>query len=374
MQVTPASALPGHTLHAAQLANGGHVVVWTSNPTAANRHSVVYAQLFDADDQKQGAPITVFAAPEGSFTGFSSSGVAGLPDGSFLVSGNDSGSFTQGWSRLFVQKVSATGQLLATGGVSVPSVNGGLADQLLFDTDMSTAGFSGGPIFANPDGSYVLAVTKIVYEPGSESTQGMLLNVDSGGNVVGAPVDLVGHDYISAPAVVRLTGGNFMVAGTSSSYPSAYAVIKIVTNTGQEIGRQTLLYVSGIGITALADGTGLVWWYANQPQPAHVAQERIDANGGLAGTAPMPQPGAVRTGLSAGGYVATWPSGSQLFAQYFTSSGQASGDAFLVADNCASMFAYAVTQTPDGFSVVYEGTTSSGPQIFEIRTAAPPLN
>src|SRR5206468_1222371 len=116
-------------------------------------------------------------------------------------------------------------------------------------------------------------------------------------------------------------------------------------------------------------------WHATQPQDQFAA-ERISASGTLAGTASIPPQGNLRvTGLANGGYVATWLSGSQMLAQYFTTSGQVAGGAFVLADNVASPSRFqSITQTPDGFRVVYQATTSAGPQISEVRFSAPALN
>jgi hypothetical protein len=347
-------------LQLVQLAGGGHAVVWTGS-IASSPNPAVYAQLFDPSGQKQGAPITVFAGPltNGPIrtTWFGSGGEAGLPDGSFLVA-------AYGRGGVFVQKVSATGQLLASGGVSDPGVNGGLAAKV---ADPIALGVACGPLFANPDRSYVLELQQILT---GGFARGYLLNVDSGGNVVGAPADITGNDYFNTPAVARLTGGNFMVAGSTNNIPTTPGVIKIVTSTGQEVGRQTLIAASP-GVAALANGTGLVKWFTSVLQP-HYAAELIDESGNLVGTASTPQQNGMVTGLPHGGYVATWLSGSQVLAQYFTTSGQVAGGAFVVADNVSSVGG--VSPTPDGFRAVYQATTSAGPQIFEIRFSAPALN
>jgi hypothetical protein len=366
VQVSSTAAFPGDSLHAAQLANGGHVVVWSS--AAGTTPSQLFAQMFDVSGAKVGEPVSVFGP-----SSFYSHGVVGLPDGSFLVSGSSTiieAASNTPHTRLYVQKVSGSGQLLPTGGVSDVQVNGGLADRLLSADLATTVDFWGGPFFINPDGGYVLAVRSDSRPIPQQFIDESLLNVDSTGNVVGAPVELGGEGF-GRPAIARLGGGNLLFARTDLvAGPGVFVFApvswQIVTNTGQVIAQQTLgANTSSPQVTELADGTGLLVW--SDPAAQGLLAERIDGSGNVLGTATMPSNAGSATALAGGGFVFTWTSGSQILAQYFTNSGTPQGASFVVADNVdtgTSIPWYWIDATTDGFIAVYQ---TAGKQIYEVR-------
>ena len=372
VQVTSASAASG--IHVAQFPNGGHVVIWdlggqTDDP---NNPGSVYAQVFDANEQKVGSPITVFSGGRG----FASGGVAALPDGSFAVSGETTKVDTATnhlLDRLFVQKVGTSGRLLPGGGIPDADVNSGLADLVHSEDNGQLVSVSGGPFFVNGDGSYALALTRNEFQqqPAQETSTDWLLNVDAAGIAEGQPVEIGTQSTQSGgpPVIARLTGGNFLFASTPmvtdgrGGFVFGPVTWKVVTGTGQVVAQQALeAGAQNPEVAALADGTGLLAWTRNNAMLA----ERIDGNGNVVATASTPNTPATVTGLAGGGYVSTWVSGTQILAQYFTSSGAAAADPFVVADNVA--FFYTVARTSDGFIVVYSATDK---QVYEVQVKAP---
>jgi hypothetical protein len=366
--------------YVAQLAGGGQVVVWESG---ASGTTSIYAQVLDANRERVGNPIAVFGP--GSTNGWQVGGVVGLPDGSFLVTGSGE-SVVSGAAeiRLYVQRVSATGELLASGGVSDAGVNGGLADRLLSSSQSDTLAFIAGPFFLNADGSYVLSVNRVGHPVPLSAQDRLLVSVDASGNVIGSPANLsqTNYAFYPVPVVARLGNGNFLVAGTST-ITYGPVVWKIVTPTGEVVTEHSLGAAPGNGtsdaqVTSLADGTGLLTFHRTDSVGESWVGMRIDASGNVLGNASAPSASGQVTGLSGGGYVYTWISGSQLLAQYFNSSGQAAGDSFVVAGNLAVGLdfmgqTYTILPVAGGFVAVYQAASSSGRQVYEAMFTAPPL-
>lgn len=354
------------------------MVVWSASIYGQGD---VYAQIFGADGQPVGNPIAVFT---GTWT---PDGVGALPDGSFVVAASEEINTPASLqTELHVQKVSATGQLLASGGLGNPAVNGGLSDMVLSQNESDTIEFVGGQFFVNPDGSYSLSAIQVTHPVPNSLFYRLLVNVDAAGNVLGAPVNL-SDGYTGAyppPVLTRLRGGNFLEAGTST-ITYGPVVWRIVTSTGQVLAQQSLGAAPGNGtsapqVAALADGTGvLAWAYANSTTTGWQVM-RVDATGqqvGSVGTAPNAV--SLVTGLTSGGDLVTTTNGSQLLGQYFTTSQQPVGSQFVIATDLGSKQGvgsplYAIVPTSGGFTAVYEGSTSTGQQLEEISFVAPALN
>jgi hypothetical protein len=364
-------APPASAPRVAQLANGGRIVVWASG---ADGGGSVLAQVFDANGAKVGTPVTVFSG--------GLSGVGALPDGSFVVAAVG-GAVVSGTPlvRLFVQKVSSTGQLLATGGTSDPNVNGGLADMLLSENLADTIAFINTGVYGNADGSYVVETTRITHPVPQSFDEPVLINVDATGNLIGVANPGSGSG-VFPPVATRLGNGNFLIAGASTSLAILPSVVwKVVTSTGQVLAQNTLAVAPGDSssdpqVTTLADGTGLLTWHFANSVTSGWRAERIDGNGNVIETLVAPTRAGAVTGLAHGGWVQTWISGTQLMAQYFASSGQPVGDVFVVANNLAvvpNVTTYSVAATSDGFVAAYSISTAGGTEVDEIRFVAPPL-
>jgi hypothetical protein len=361
----------------AQLANGGHVVVWKAAAPTNSSPSLVYAQLFDPSDQPVGAPIAVF----GTARSFDSHAVVGLPDGGFMVSGSTQAydvASNKAQIRLYVQKVSASGELLPTGGMGDADVNGGLADRVLTENTADYIAYQEGPFFLDADGSYVLAVRHDQRPIPVGFFHESLLKVDASGNVVEPQLE-PGYASEGWPAVARLRSGTFFFASNaivaSHGFP-AFAPLtwKIVTSTGQAVAQQTLGADTAYPqIAALSDGTGLLVWTDTATNT--LAGQRVDANGNVLGPVSTPSSNLARVApLVAGGYVFVWTSGSDLLAQYFTSSGAPAGNPFALANNAHSGDwppTFAIEPTADGFRVAYQTTSQ---QVDEVRVKSPPVD
>jgi hypothetical protein len=373
VQLSETAAAAGESFQAAPLATGGYVVVWSVPNTSGSGGNAVYVQIFDASGAKVGSPVQVFAAMS------SSHGVAALPDGSFLVSANDSfydsaaGMLTV---RVYVQKVSASGQLLATGGVPDPAVNAGLADLVQNVNYSDAVSLYDGPIFVNGDGSYTIGVRQDSHGTPTQFFRQSLVSVDASGQVIGSPVQLGGASWWR-PAIARLPNGNFLFASTDivpgpGVFVLAPVAWKIVTPSGQVVAQQTMgANTSSPEVALLSDGTALVAWV--DPAAQGLVVQRIDAAGGVLGTVTMPGSFGWVTALPHGGYVFTWTSGSQVLAQYFTAAGAASGNSFAVADNIdtsTQAAVYAAHATASGFVVVYQ---TAGKQVYEVPFTSPSL-
>jgi hypothetical protein len=373
VQLSTTAAAAGASLQTAPLANGGYVVVWAVPGSTSAGGNAIYAQIFDASGAKVGAPVQVFAAMS------SSHGVAVLPDGSFLVSANDSfydsaaGMLTV---RVYVQKVSASGQLLATGGVSDPGVNAGLADLVQTVNYSDAVSLYDGPIFVNADGTYAIGVRHDSHATPTQFFEEWLVNVDATGHATGSAIDLGGASWWY-PALARLPNGNYLFASTDivpgpGVFVLAPVAWKIVTPSGQVVAHQTMgANTSSPEVAVLSDGTALVAW--NDPAAQGFVVQHIDAAGNVLGTVTMPSSSGWITALPHGGYVFTWASGSQILAQYFTAAGAASGASFVVADNVdtsTQAAAYSVRATSTGFVVVYQ---TAGKQVYEAPFTSPTL-
>jgi hypothetical protein len=360
----------------AQLANGGHVDILRA------AGGPVYAQIFDSQGQPAGAPVAVFSS-------FFQDAVAvgALPDGSFLVSAGTeiyNPDLAKLQTNLYVQKVSASGQLLPTGGVSDSRINSGLADLIVSADQSNIIEYEPGPYFVNADGSYALAVRSDSHPLPNVSYSELLVSVGASGNVVGNAVDLGDEDF-HTPAITRLPNGNYFFASTevvaSHGFPAAGPVTwKILTPAGQTIAQQTLgSGASAPQVATLSDGTVLLSWF--DPSQGQLA-EKIDSSGNIVSNAASPKASAdaspVVTGLRSGGYVVTWLNGSQLLAQFFTTSGAPSGNPLVLADNVDTTWssysrfsAYALGLTPSGFIAVYQAADK---KVYEVRVTAPPLS
>lgn len=374
----------------ASLANGGHVVAWASGTFSTTGSAVAggvaRAQVFDAAGQKAGSEITVFSpAGIGSWI---PGGVAGLPDGSFVVgAGNVMRVSDTPDMRIYAQKVDASGHLVATGGTSDVSVNGGLANLVASESVASSAALSCDRAFANADGGYALVLASTFYPTPVSSTARRLQNYDAAGAPVGSPVVLNAGFPGTWPALVPLANGNILSAASTAL---TYSPIewRIVTRGGQVIADQLIGAAPGnaVGnpaVGALADGTGvIVHSYADSMTTGWKALH-IDAAGTVVGSATLPIPTEARfvqlTGLAGGGYVTTWlANGSnQVTGRYFTSAGQPAGDEFVVASGVTTQFAlrpfYALLAVPGGFVAVYQAAGDDGQEIYEIRFTAPSL-
>jgi hypothetical protein len=350
--------------------------VWESSTSTGA--SAVYAQRLDANGQRIGEPVTVFGGA--TMNGWQAGGVIGLADGSFLVAA--SGAFLVSGLpqlRLYVQRVSAAGELLASGGVSDAGVNNGFANRLLSAPQSETIGYNAGPFFLNADGSYVLAVTRSSYPVPQITHERLLVNVGASGDV-GAVFNAGAYGFYPAPVVTRLGNGNFLVAGTSL-ITYAPVVWKILSPAGEVVKEQSLGAAPGNStsdpqVTTLADGTGLLTYFRVDSVSAKRVGFRVDGSGNVLGNMSAPMMAGTVTGLSGGGYVFTWISGTQLLAQQFDASGQAVGAEIVVATNLAVTTGaadqtYTILAVAGGFVAVYQASTPTGQQIQERKVTLP---
>lgn len=370
VQVTTTAA---SAIYTAQLASGAHIDVWAAGPSG---QANVLAQVFDANGQKVGAPIVVFSGANAS--GWTLGSVAAL-SGSFVVTG----SIASPQPRLYAQKISASGELLASGGASDPNVNGGLADMLLSDSTSNTQGYVGGPIFPNGD-FYVVSVVQTAASGSKSRTN---LSVDAAGKVTTRALldSSVNSDYAGAPEIAQLGNANFLVAG-KSTFMYAPIVVKIIDeidkgadhiykeeNLGAAPGNSS----SGAQVSALVNSNdGMLSFFSATSTGTSWKSFRISAFGDQLGVGPqLTNPTGHEhpkiTGLANSGYVFTYYRGSQLIGQFYGASDQPVGNEFVIADNVVFDSAYSVLTTSDGFVAVYQVTTDSGPQVYEMRFTSP---
>lgn len=329
----------------ASLAGGGYAVAWNS---AGN----VIAQRYDAQDRKNGGEITVF-------TDKLLGGLAGLADGSIVVT-----AATSGTANLFAQRLDASGN--STGAASTVTSGADASVQV-----------QGGPVLVQADGSWLATWRRTqTAQPAGTWVQAF----DPGGNASGQPFSVAAAaDYKD---IVQAAGGNIVTSWTSTrTYGGGEWAV--TTPQGQGVVDSYMGAAPGSGnfdphVAALADGTFVLAWKSIGASAAYWVAQRYDAGGHALGSAvPLDFSAATSfrlTGLQGSGFLMTWvdPATGHLMARYFGVDLQPAGEAFEVAAAVATPTpgiapAYSILPTVDGFVAVYEAAGTEGNEIYRVR-------
>ena len=364
----------------AALAGGGYVVVWSSGD--------VRAQIYDAQDQKVGAELTVFhSGPQGAQVG-GKPAVAGLPDGSFIVTVGAS-TFTVGnppqWS-FYAQRVDANGQLIATGTPSSADFNAGLSSVVTTQDNRDVLiGIDSGPIFVRGDGSYSISYWLVPRPIPQSSETGVVQNYDAAGRPVGPPaintITTLTTSHVDTAA--QFPGGNFLVASERGG-PANGVSWTITTMTGQQVAQTDMPSGPLVGsfdshphVAILSDGAAVLVWQrrVDSPSSSTWLALRINADGSAVGdpvTLALPQDVDVTiTSLPHGGFLATWTSSASgpLLARLFDNTLAASTDVFQLAAQISST-QYAISPVTGGFVTSFAAPGTQGQDIFAERFVA----
>jgi hypothetical protein len=373
-QVNATTAGDQHDPRIARLASGGFVIAWQS-PGGVN------AQVFDAAGQKSGGEIAVFQ-------NLALGGLAGLPDGSFIVSATKSMIGTGGPQQwVYAQRVSPGGQLVATGGVAAADVNGGAASLVMTQTGFDVSEI-GGPILVRRDGSYSVSFWSIASQPNGASPV-KFQNFDAQGRPTGSPWSPA--STVAADDMGQFANGNIIVAWTSGGQAGSTRWA-VSTASGQEIVEGGLTTMPAVTLdvsprlAVLADDTAvLVSSYAQfQQNIREWNARRLDSSGAQVGTEialPVPADANVRVAaLAGGGFVATWTTtAGALFARMFGVDMHPAGDAMQlsattgapVQSSAAQGRVFDAAAVAGGFAVTYQAPGADANEIYEVRVTTP---
>jgi hypothetical protein len=371
------STAPADEFHpsSTQLAGGGSVVVWTSGNADDATAQQSFAQVYDAQGMAVGGAIQLFTGTMFTTGGAAVGGVAGLPDGSFVVMARtetvDNVNHTPPTWDFYQERIAQDGHV-----VSGPSL---VTSYSSYDEPFAISG----PMLVAPDGaSYYAQINLIDRYNGVQTAQTVLKHFAADGSAIGE-VGASSLTYASNPDAAVLANGNVLTVDTSGRYGQwvdifAYDAHGNALGHGQvgtsNLGSSNDIYPE---IAALADGNALLvsqhteWNADTQMYTASRWETRVvDANGQVIGgpnVLDIPSnPTAVHlTSLAGGGVIAWWPDGSgDNFAEALDDNGVPSGAAFEIG-----MGVTAVTATDDGGFLVssahngdiYEQEFDAGP-------------
>jgi hypothetical protein len=365
----------------AALAGGGYVVVWDST-------DVVQAQIYDARDQKLGGEVAVFRSNPQGATIDGRPAVAGLPDGSFIVT-------TAAWTvvassprwSFYAQRVDAGGHLIATGTPASAEFNGGLS-ALVAPQNNSGDSMDSGRIFVRPDGSYSISYWNAGRVPPFPSRSVLIQNYTPSGSPVGAAVSPAFGSQVFGDSIAQFPNGNFLTAAVRTG-PAGGISWSITTQAGEQVAHEDMpanfggpFFDTSPMVTTLSDGTGLLLWQhgsTSSLSDTTLMAQRLDAEGAKLGapvTLPLAQNAAPFYSLRVvsvpdGGFLVTWTSSANgpVFARFFDNTAAAVTDAFQIASDASSP-EYAVWPVNGGFVAAFAAPGTQAQDIFAERFVA----
>jgi hypothetical protein len=307
--------------------DGGYAVIWNS---LSGPSSGVYVQVFDPAGAKVYSEQNTFMDPVDplpGWGGFHAGGVAGLANGTFVVSASASwlDPNTGPKSALYSHTMGPIGN--GTGITHVVDGTGDYEHAVL-----------GGALLATADGGYWAEVKSQGRPVPQIFFSTYLQKFDAAGEPVGTRVEI--GDLAS---VVQLANGNLLVAWERDTSVSAALSWAVFSPTGQPITQsdhpfEGYVIDSGATVAALSDGTGVIVWAHTDGSGTQWLLQRVDAQGQAMGSPsalPLgPGAGDVQvTGLAKGGFLLSWEvpaSGdaatAPLFAQAYDAAGQVAGN------------------------------------------------
>lgn len=284
------------------LASGGFVVTWTDRSSMTDSAGArVKAQIFNADAEPLGGEFVVQADPQAAGDQHGS-GVIGLASGGFAVVWHDAGG--DGGNGAIRARLFDSAGAPAGGDIAVNTTIAG--DQ---DEPAIAALASGGFVVSWTDGSGA----------GGAGREVKAQLFDSSGRAVGSelPVNSTRGGDQTAPAVVALAGGGFVISWNASVSDGGVRA-QMFSASGSKIG--TEFEVDPLGraptLTALDDGGFMVAFQgggADGADPAGVVARIFDASGKPVGgewllndNLPGSQTAPALATLSSGSVVAAW--------------------------------------------------------------------
>ena len=286
----------------APLAGGGYVVVWQSHNQDGNSWGV-YAQRFDVAGARIGGEIAVNQSTAGEQH---QPAVVGLAGGGFVVA------FTNG-SEVSARQFDAAG--VPKGG-DFTWVNTSYGDQQNLPR-----------MAALPDGGFVTVWQSHAQDGSGWGVYGRVYGPDGVARGAEFKVAVTSLDHQQAPSVAVLADGSFVVAWQSNQDGSGGGIyVRRFGADGAALGGETIANTTVMydqyqpAITALADGGYMVAWSSHLQDggDSGIYGQRFDASGAKVGgelhisdsTAGM-QHRVALAGRPDGGWVSVWDSAGQ---------------------------------------------------------------
>jgi hypothetical protein len=345
------------------LAGGGYVVVWMSTPDQqVGSGETVQAQLYDASGQRVGGESQVFGDTTHAFI---PAGVAGLPDGSFVVSASTSDSSGGTPTTAAVaQHLDASGQRL--GGETVVA------------TAQGTAAVSSTGVYAASDGGWYVGLTQTDSQDATGSWTAMQRYDAAGTAVGGETAQVAGAPAFSSAA--SLSNGDVVTASELVNGFQLAIQWEQVDPSGAVVSTQTISTTAGsykgaptshLVVAGLAGGGSVLVWHPAAFAPDLLKAQLFDAAGHATGDAislSAPQAYGYDSqvdGLADGGFLLTWlvrgttvSSDAEVVGQRYDAQGHALGNQMQLSPEMPlnttqrTQHQWDVTATSDGGFVV----------------------
>jgi hypothetical protein len=323
---------------ATRLADGGHLVVWSTSPSnispaLPDPNSGIYAQRYDAAGNKVGSEFLVNTTTE-DYDALPTA--VGFAQGGFVVA----------WMRQIDGQTDIVAQLF---NASSDKIGGELLLNQLTD------GQQNGPaVTALADGKFAVMWTSSPDLNGSDyDVKARVFNADGTPATAEFTVNQKTAFYqigAGPGAITTLAGGRFAVTWYSTNFNNTYdAYVRVFNADGSAASDEVLAHSStqgdqiGYAVGALTGGGFVASWTDNN---GSIRAQRFDADGVKVGTEFQVNPslgGGSQyepevQGLSDGGFVVIWTfsqfttSVGHILGQRFDAAGNAVGGAFVVND------------------------------------------